>query len=89
MDDEAVKMLDEFLKLANVSFGLSLRPCDWERFHEFVVYVHLKRIDFDGQAVVDRLSAQSKGTEETARQLGRFFDKARELLPRYEAGRAG
>jgi hypothetical protein len=84
MDDDARDLLETFAKTSNLSTGIGgLHALDWTKFHEFIVYVHMRALPINEQDVTTMLYG-NRVTDETAVALGARFEEAIRLLRVYD-----
>ncbi len=73
MDATAGQLLTTFVKAANLSTGVAgLHTLDWERLHDFIIYVHKGRIGIRDVDVTERLRALGVRQESASRLAASF-----------------
>jgi hypothetical protein len=87
MADFAREKLEAFVKIANLSTGVSsLHADDWKRFHEFVIHVHRRALPITDADVGTALFGAGV-SREVATGLGGQFGHELDLLRLYEEQR--
>jgi hypothetical protein len=86
MDDFARRLLEQFVKAANLSVGVgSLHVLDWNHFYDFIIHTHRRQLRISDQDVATALFGYGVSIE-TAGALGAHYSRGLDLLQRYDKG---
>ena len=68
MDDFARRLLEQFVKAANLSVGVgSLHALDWNHFYDFIIHTHRRQLRFRTRTSRRRCSDTASASRPPAR----------------------